>query len=339
MKNQWNLTALFCIIIIISSSSFNSSGMGLLSASPNDTTHLDDTTHLNDTTRMDDTDGSAVNEEPVPSNWEKGGQTAFNFSQISLSNWSSGGQNSVSFSSYFNVFLNYETPDERVSWNNTLDLGYGLINQEHRKTMKSDDKIDFSSQFNRKASNNWSYSSLLNFRSQFAPGYKSPGDTLKISNFLAPANIGISIGMDHKFDENISFYMSPVAGKVILVRDEELSAKGSFGVEPGATIRYEFGGFFRVNFKATLMENIKVNSKLEFFSNYLDKPKNFDVNSDTRINMQINQYISANLVIQMLYDENSSIRIDSDGDGELDTTIGPRLQLKQVFGLGLSYRF
>lgn len=277
--------------------------------------------------------------EPEPSYWNKGGQTAFNFSQISLSNWSAGGQNSVSFSSYFNVFLNYKPPDDKLNWENTLDLGYGLIKQEQRGTVKSDDKIDFSSKFGVRASETWSYSSLLSFRTQFAPGLKSPGDTIKISNFLAPGYLNLSIGMDHRFDENINFYLSPLAGKVTLVYDEELSEAGLFGVERGENVKYEFGGFIRVQFRATLMENITVNSRLELFSNYLDKPKNFDVNSDTRINMQINRYISANLVIQMMYDENVRTRVDSTGDGILDTTLGPRLQVKQVFGLGLSYRF
>lgn len=278
-------------------------------------------------------DKTDEDDEDKPSYWAKGGQTALNFSQISLSNWFAGGQNSASFSSYLNLFLNHKTPDEKLSWENTLDLGYGLINQEHRKTVKSDDKIDFSSKLGIRASDIWSYTALLNFRTQFAPGFKSPGDTLKISNFMAPAYIGISIGMDHKFDDNITFYFSPLAGKITMVYDDDLSQSGSFGVKPGENLKYEFGGFIRAHFRATLMENISITSRLELFSNYLDKPKNFDVNFDSRINMHINRYVSANLVIQMLYDENTRIRL---ADG---TTLGPRLQIKQVFGLGLTYRF
>ncbi len=316
------------------------------STSVTDSLQLNDSISINGSNQLNDTIASPVtvekeNEslkeeekaEPVPSNWKRGGQTALNFSQISLSNWSAGGQNSASFNSYFNVFLNYQTPDDRLTWENTLDLAYGLINQEHRKTVKSDDKIDFSTKFGRRASETWFYSTLINFRTQMAPGYKSPGDTLKISNLMAPAYLNISIGMDHKFDDNINFYLSPLAGRITYVLDKELSESGSFGVEPGKNKRYEFGGFIRVQFRSTLMENISVNSRLELFSNYLDKPKNLNINLDTRINMQITRFISANLVIQMMYDENTSIKL---ADG---TIIGPRLQLKQVFGLGLSYRF
>ncbi len=312
---------------------------------------LSDTLMLNDTIAISDTIPEAardeiiekeaieevidehVEEKPVPSNWTTGGQTSVTFSQISLSNWTGGGQNSASFSSYFNTFLKYDSPDGRFNWENTLDIGYGLVNQEHRRTVKSDDKFDFSTKVDLEASESWSYSSLINFRTQMAPGYKSPGDTLKISNLMAPAFLNISVGMDHKFDDNISFYISPVAGRVIYVLDSELSERGAFGVEPGETKRYEFGGFIRIRFQATLMENISVNSRLELFSNYLDKPQNLNVNSDTRINMQINDHISANLVLHMIYNEKSKIKLE---DG---TEIGPRLEIKQVFGLGISYRF
>jgi hypothetical protein len=93
-------------------------------------------------------------EEPAPSNWEKGGQTALNFSQISLSNWAAGGTESFSFNSYLNLFARYKSPDGGVTWENTLDLGFGKIKQSDKPTVKSDDKIDFSTKYGRRASEN-----------------------------------------------------------------------------------------------------------------------------------------------------------------------------------------
>ncbi len=304
----------------------------------NDTLQLNGTLHPGDTLQINDTipakdvaPDEEIAEEPRPSYWAKGLHTAANFSQISLSNWTTGGQNSVSLTSFLNAFINYKTPDDRFTWENSLDLGYGLINQEHRRTVKSDDKIDFSTKFGRRASETWSYSTLLNFRTQFAPGFKSPGDTLKISNFMAPGYLNLSFGMNHQLDQHITLYMSPLAGRIVYLWDEELD--GSFGVEAGENKRYEFGGFIRVQFRANLMDNISVNSKLELFSNYLDKPKNFDVNAEARITMQITRFIAANILLQAVYNENARVKL---ADG---TELGPRLQLKQVFGLGFSYRF
>jgi hypothetical protein len=278
-------------------------------------------------------------EEKKPSYWTSAGQTTLGFSQISLSNWAAGGHESQSFNSRFNYRLIYKTPGNRTTWENSVDLRYGLINQKDRQTIKSDDLIDLSSKFGLRASENWAYSSLVSFRTQFAPGYRRPTDTVKISDFMAPAYLNISVGMDHKFDDNISFYLSPVAGRVTYVLDEELSNAGAFGVEEGEHKRYEFGGLLRVLFRSELIENITAQSKLELFSNYLEKPQNMTVDFDTRIIMRINQYISANLDIHMKYDENATIRIDTTGDGQLDSTLPPRVQVKQVFGLQLSYSF
>jgi hypothetical protein len=316
-----------------------------VNGSLSDSLSLAETSTADTSLTADDTSSLASNEispeqipepeeEPVPSNWERGGQTALNFSQISLSNWAAGGTESFSFNSYLNLFARYKSPNGVVTWENTLDLGFGKIKQSDKPTVKSDDKIDFSTKYGRRASEKWFYSSLFNFRTQMAPGYKKPEDP-KISDFLAPAFISLSLGMDHKFDENLNFYLSPLAGKITLVYDDELTS--NYGVEEGENVKYEFGGFVRVQFRATLMENITVTSRLELFSNYADKPQNFDVNSDTRINMQVNRYISANLLLQMMYDE--STRVNVFENGVLVGTTGPRVQLKQVFGLGFSYRF
>jgi hypothetical protein len=284
-------------------------------------------------------DNQDEEKEKKPSYWTSVGQATLGFSQISLSNWAAGGHESQSFNSRFNYRLNYRTPGNRTTWENIVDLRYGLINQKDRQTIKSDDLIDLSSKFGIRASENWAYSSLVSFRTQFAPGYRRPADTVKISDFMAPAYLNISVGMDHKFDNNIQFYLSPLAGRITYVLDEDLSNAGAFGVEPGEHKRYEFGGLLRALFRAELIENITAQSKLELFSNYLEKPQNMTVDFDTRINMRINQYISANLDIHMRYDENAIIRIDTTGDGNFDTTLPPRVQVKQVFGLQLSYSF
>jgi hypothetical protein len=298
--------------------------------------HMDEKTGAADEKTEDSQDEE---KEKKPNYWTSAGQATLGFSQISLSNWAAGGHESQSFNSRFNYRLNYRTPGNRTTWENTVDLRYGLINQKNQQTIKSDDLVDLSSKFGLRASENWAYSSLVSFRTQFAPGYRRPTDTIRISDFMAPAYLNISVGMDHKFDNNIQFYLSPIAGRITYVLDEELSNAGAFGVEPGDSKRYEFGGLLRALFRAELIENITAQSKLELFSNYLEKPQNMTVDFDTRINMRINQYISANLDIHMRYDENATIRIDTTGDGKPDSTLPPRVQIKQVFGLQLSYTF
>jgi hypothetical protein len=62
------------------------------------------------------------------------------------------------------------------------------------------------------------------------------------------------------------------------------------------------------------------------------------VHWDVLINMKINDYLSANLITNLIYDDDVDIAIDKDGDGEIEE-MGPRVQFKELFGVGLSLKF
>ena len=210
---------------------------------------------------------------PDTSYWKKGGIGTLAFSQLSLYQWAAGGENSFSGAALVNLYANYKKGN--TSWDNTLDLGYGIIKQGDL-TKKSNDRIDFSSQYGKKASGKWNYSALLGFKTQFAEGFNYPDDSTVISNFLAPAYITLSIGMDYKPNDNFNLFLSPVTGKMTIVLDDSLSAHGSFGVEPGKHIRTEFGGFLKASYKVTVMKNVDLMTKIDLFSNYLHNPQNID---------------------------------------------------------------
>lgn len=94
--------------------------------------------------------------------WRKGGVFAVNLSQTSLTNWAAGGQNSMAINGIFSAFANYKR--NKSVWDNSLDLGYGLLKQGKKSDfMKTDDKIDFLSKYGREAFKNFYYAALLNF--------------------------------------------------------------------------------------------------------------------------------------------------------------------------------
>ena len=74
--------------------------------------------------------GSKAQEQKNDSikNWKAGGNVSVNFSQVSLTNWAGGGNNSVAGTFLFKGFLNHTK--NKIAWDNTLDLGYGLTKQE-----------------------------------------------------------------------------------------------------------------------------------------------------------------------------------------------------------------
>lgn len=268
--------------------------------------------------------------------WKKGGIAQLNFSQVNFSKyWAAGGENSFSGVALLNLFANYEK--DNFSWANTLDLGYGLIRQGDI-TKKSNDRLEYNSQFGRKATSKLFYSGMLNFKSQFAPGYNYPNDSVPISKLFAPAYITTSIGVEYKPSDKLQIFASPVTGKFTIVSDETLSAAGAFGVEPGEKFRAELGGFLKMMYKTPVVTNVDLLTKADFFSNYLKNPQNIDVNLEILLTMKINEYLSATINTMMIYDDDVKFAIDTDGDGLPDGT-GARLQFKEVFGLGFSYKF
>ena len=281
--------------------------------------------------------------------WTKGGVGRLTFTQVSLTNWAAGGNSSISGVAFLNLFANYKK--KRTTWDNTLDLAYGLIREEDGPTVKSDDRIELNSKYGQYAFKHWYYTALVNARTQFAPGYEIPGnDSTLISDFLAPAYIQTGLGMDYKPSDNFTVFIAPIAGKTTIVNNQDLANAGAFGVEKatffddgsidqeGKKIRNEFGGFFKMMYKRDLGKTTKFQTKLDLFSNYLENPGNIDVNWEVLFAAKIGKYFEASLITNLIYDDDINFAVDRDGDGFEDGT-GPRTQFKQVFGLGFSYKF
>ncbi len=262
--------------------------------------------------------------------WRSGGVFTINFSQVSLTNWIAGGKSSASGVFMLNTFSNYKKND--LSWDNSADLSYGFLKEKENDLIKSNDKIDLSSKLGIKATEKWNYSALANFKSQFAPGYNNPDVTNAISRFLAPGYLTFALGMDYKTD-NISVFISPLTGKFTFVTDDDLLAAGAFGVDPGKKSRSEIGAFFKFEGKTELVKNVSMQTKLDLFSNYAHNPQNIDIDWSVLINMKVNEYLSANLVTQLVYDDDIKILDPDTGES------APRVQFMEMFGVGLSLKF
>lgn len=282
--------------------------------------------------------------------WKKGGLTSLTFNQVSLTNWAAGGSNAIATNAFFNVFANYKKGS--ITWDNNLDLAYGLVRQGNKNApwLKSDDRIDFTSKAGKLAGKNWYYAGLLNFRSQFAPGYQTADKLIKISDFLAPAYLLAALGFDYKPNAYFSAFIAPVTSKTTLVYDQKLADAGAFGVDkaiydlngsmqtPGKNIREEVGGYVKIMFQKDLFKNVNFQTKADFFSNYLNNPQNIDINWQTMLGLKVNQYISATVGTHLIYDDDIMIAIDKNDDGITDGA-GPRTQFKQFLNVGFSYKF
>lgn len=274
----------------------------------------------------------SAQEEETPNPWTKTTELSFTFSQVSLTNWAAGGEGSVAFNAMGNFALNYKEGNN--SWQNKLEMGYGLVKPGDDMMKKSDDKIHFESKYGRKANETINWTALMSFRSQFFEGYNYPDGENKVllSNFLAPGYLNFSVGINWKPVEYFSAFFGPATPKLTIVNDQALADIGAFGVEPGKNTRFEFGGLAVFNFKKDIIDNVNLSSNLELYSNYLKNPQNIDIIWDVTIFMKINNFLSANITTNLLYDDDIMI---TDADGN----VGPRVQFKEVLGVGLTFKF
>ncbi len=293
------------------------------------------------------------------SGWTRGGTIALNSAATYLNQWAAGGNNAVNVAGLLNYKLNFRKG--KHAWDNVLDLAYGLqLLGVNERAIKTDDKIDLTSKYGRKAAKAWYYAGLVNFKSQFAPGYSVGAngiplyDQPKISNLMAPAFLLVSLGMDYKPGKRITAFVSPVTYRGIFVLDDLLAAQGAFGVNRGEVgvddngrliviregerTRTEMGAYTRVQFQSDIARNINLSSRLELFSNYLDKPGNVDISFQNLLSLKTNEWLTTTIFTHHVYDDNTVVFRDINRETNTPDNPGPGMQTKFVIGLGVNFK-
>jgi hypothetical protein len=173
---------------------------------------------------------------------------------------------------------------------------------------------------------------LFNFRTQFFKGYTytSTSSTFA-SNFLSPAYVLLSLGLDFRPTPNFSLFLSPVTARWVIVKDDVLAAKGSYGIDPGEHHRSELGAFLSASYLKQVNPNIAYKGRLDLFSNYLRNPEKIDVFMTNVLAMKLTKFLSVTWNVDLIYDDD--VRMFGD-DGK-----SPAWQLKSIVGLGLLLRF
>jgi hypothetical protein len=297
--------------------------------------------------------------EKKDTTWKVAGFFGVNASSTMLSDWQGGGQNNTALNSLFNIQVNYKK--DKHEWANRLDAQYGVAKLgagDRIPFRKNIDQLLALTKYNINAfSKYWYYVAQVDYRTQFAPGYNYAGDSIvgkATSDLNSPGYIQMALGLDFKPTKYFTVTFAPLAGKITHVNRQYLADQGAFGVEPAVTdsmgniithgkrTRYEFGGRMIVRFKKDLNKNVNWDSYLDLFSNYNHNPGNIDVIFNNLITIKLGKYFSANIISQMIYDDDIIIKRDWDKDGKYDTKgdiNGPRLQALSTFAIGFGYKF
>lgn len=264
--------------------------------------------------------------------WDFKSMADIRFNQGYLENWAEGGENSMSALSILKYDLNYSYGKIR-NWETTLEYRLGYLKAGESPIQKNDDKIELNTKFGKTAFKNWYYSALLNFKTQLLKGYDYPNDSIPISEFLSPAYLVFSLGLDYQPSKKLTVLISPLTSKFTIVADTINYDQTRFGVGQDEYVRKEIGAYVKAISKVTFTEKISLQNKINFFTNYVKKPQNIDVDWEVDLGIKLSDNIKLSVNAHLIYDDDVNY-VDKDGEAH-----GPRLQFKEMLGVGFIYVF
>ena len=243
-------------------------------------------------------------------------------------NWYKGGESNYSVLSSAIFEANYNNK-QKVKWDNRLELKFG-IQSTKSDTLHSfkttEDLIRLTSKFGLQASKKWYYSVQFVGNTQFTHSYRS-NDPLLYSDFLAPLNINVSLGMDytidwleHKLKGNV--HLAPLAYNTKYTRIKSLADR--LGIEKGRHARHDFGSELSVEFVWQLMEALSWKTRLYSYTTY----KRTEVEWEYTKRLQFNRFIGAQLFIYPRFDDGVT------HDGRYGY-----LQMREFASIGFQYSF
>ena len=263
--------------------------------------------------------------------WTKGGEATLLFNQTSFSEWVSGGENSISLSFHADYDLNYEKNGWK--WDTKFLGDFGLTKISGSKFLrKTNDRFDLQSLLGKSFSERWSYSTVFGVKTQFAKGFtygeNDDGNEIKTlkTQFFSPVYIQLGVGLYWKKDDKLWVNIAPFTQRLTLVSRKFTmnltDGKEYFGVKKGENHRFELGASVSAFYSFTPMENLELEQRLGLYSDYLGKAENVDLDYLISAKMKVNEKISTNLIIQLVYDDNAV----------------QKLQTRQIFGIGVNIK-
>ncbi|MBC7923896.1 MAG: DUF3078 domain-containing protein [Ferruginibacter sp.] len=250
--------------------------------------------------------------------WRKSFSAGANLNQAAFSdNWKAGGVNSVALGLFANGKADYRR--DRSSWDNEMQLQYGLIKNAGQGMRKSLDRILLDSKYGYKIGPHWDAFSSVNFLSQFARGYEydvdgTVGNNRLISNFMSPGFLTFALGFEYKPVAWFSLRLSPFAPRFTFLADQAVRptpAEVVYGVPPGRTVRREWlAAQVQAQLDKDIAENVNLKLRYLAYGNYETLALNtIDHRVDAILTAKVNRFVSVSLTGTLLYDRDQDLSV------------------------------
>lgn len=258
-------------------------------------------------------------EQKTDTLWTPSGVVGVNLAQVAFSNWAQGGQNSLSFTFFSNFGINYI--GDPWKWKNNLRFAFGRTKLGNEGYRTNDNEIFFESTLIYNVGWKVSPYAGVTARTSVTKGYNyDENPAIQIVDFFDPLYLTEGIGFIYDQIPNFSTrlglgFKQTFADKfAVLYSDdpETLNEIEKFKNETGIESVTEY--------KILFMENMTYSTYLRLFGTF-DDLSIWDVRWDNVIAARVNEYVSVNFNVLVIYD--------------VDETA--KTQVKEALQLGLSY--
>ena len=261
--------------------------------------------------------------------WKSTGLFILNVNQSAQSEWGSGAESfMIGFNSIFNKAIHHRK--DKHTFDLYADIELGFVNAtSFKKIRKNSDRFDLTAEIEHSigTKGHYNYALLANINTQFFVGYNYKSSTYpKMSSFLSPGKFLLAPGIDYKHvsvNSYFSAFISPITGRLVTKFDDDFYNVKKFGIDSSDKFNLEIGAYLSLHFNSKLSKTTSLISRLDLFSNYKRKPQNVDVLFNNVISININKFLAATFVFDILYDHD----------------IKQRTQVQEISGLGLRLKW
>jgi hypothetical protein len=281
-----------------------------------------------------------------PNYWRSRGDMSYLLSQGSVSNWAKGGENNLSTVLDVTGYLDYNNKVTKITSSTTVRFALGIMASGKTGLRKNLDVMEINSKLNHKAFGKFDFSGVFQFKTQSLPGYNYTNDSekTKVSKFFNPATLILGYGLDYKPNKNLSINCSPLSYKGIFVPDTAMINQTKYGVPADRRSKNEMGAYVTINSTSKLFEKVNMTNRVQFFSNFISKPQNVDVDWEIIMTTSLNWFTDLRLNAHLIYDDNTLLPVYGKDDKPVLGSDGQqkkshRVQFKELLGVSFVFRF
>ncbi len=274
-------------------------------------------------------------EEVQRRHWIRTFNTSLQFSQAYVSpNWYQGGNNNLNALGQilYNVKLN-DVFHPNLLFDTSVQYKLGMNNAPEDKIHAyniSEDLFQLNTTFGIKAARRWYYSFTGRFKTQLLNSYKTNSNSLK-SAFMSPGELTAGLGMTYSVQNkrktfNFGASIAPLSYNLRTCINPEMDPTG-FGILAGHKTLQNFGSTAELKLGWKLAYNISLNSRFFAFSDY----EALQCDWENTLAFEINKFLTTQIYAHMRYDTRTPY--------DPEKPEWRKLQIKEIFSIGLSYKF